>query len=73
MSHILQQYLITFGWALTGAVSMGISLSIVIKVFDWISPVNEWKEIEKGNMSMAVILAAVVLGSAFVIGLTVMP
>lgn len=72
MSHIFQQYLITFGWALTGALSMGISLGIVVKLFSYITPVDEWKEIEKGNLAMGIILAAVVFGAALVIGLTVM-
>ena len=70
--HLLSQFLITFGWALTAAISMGVSLSIVIKIFDWISPIDEWEEIKKGNMSMAVMLAALIIGSSFVIGLTLM-
>lgn len=73
MSSIFQQYLITFGWAITGAISMGVSLGIVVKIFSWITPIQEWKEIEKGNLAMGMILASVVLGSALVIGLTVMP
>ncbi len=70
LSNLLLQYLITFGWAVTGAVSMAVSLSILIKIFAWISPVDEWKEIQKGNMSMAVVLASVILGTAVVIGFT---
>lgn len=71
--EIFHQYLITFGWAMTGAISMGIALSIVVKIFDMISPVDEWREIEKGNLSMAIVMGAIILGSALVIGLTVMP
>lgn len=70
ISHLLLQYLITFGWAVTGAISMAVSLGILIKIFDWISPVNEWKEIEKGNMAMAVVLSSIILGTALVIGFT---
>lgn len=69
---IFIQYLITFGWAITGAISMAVSLSVAIKIFDWISPINEWEEIQKGNIGMAIVLAAVILGTALVIGLTVM-
>jgi len=72
LSHLLTQYLITFGWALTGAISMALSLSILLKIFTWITPIDEWKEIEKGNVSMAIILAAVIIGTALVIGLTLM-
>ncbi len=70
LSHLLLQYLITFGWAITGAVSMAVALGILVKIFSWISPIDEWKEIEKGNMSMAVVLASIILGTAVVIGFT---
>ena len=70
---MLQQYLITFGWAITGAVSMAVALSILVAIFSRITPINEWKEIKKGNISVAIILAAVIIGTALVIGLIVMP
>lgn len=73
MPYILQQYLITFGWAITGAISMAVALGILVKVFSKITPINEWEEIRKGNMGMAIIMAAVIFGTALVIGLTVMP
>jgi len=73
MLHILEQYLITFGWALTGAISMAIALSIVVKVFAWITPVDEWAEINKGNLGVAIILASIIIGTSLVIGFTVMP
>jgi len=70
---MLQQYLITFGWAITGAISMAIALSILVVIFSRITPINEWEEIKKGNISVAIILAAVIIGTALVIGLIVMP
>jgi len=73
MLHILTQYLITLGWALTGAISMAVALSILVKIFSWITPINEWEEIKKGNMGVAVIIASIIIGTALVIGLTVMP
>lgn len=73
MLNILIQYLITFGWAITGAISMAFSLSIVVKIFSKISPINEWEELKKGNVSVAIVMAAVILGSALVIALTVTP
>lgn len=72
MNHILEQYLITFGWAITGAISMGISLALIIKIFAWVSPIDEWEEIKKGNLSAALVMSAVILGGALVIALTVM-
>ena len=73
MWYILQQYLITFGWAITGAILMAIALGILVKIFSKITPINEWEEIKKGNIGAAIIIAAVIIGTALVVGLTVMP
>lgn len=73
MEILLTQYLITFGWALTGAISMAVSLGVLTKLFSMISPINEWEELKRGNMAVAVVFASVIIGAAFVIGLTVMP
>lgn len=72
MIDILTQYLITFGWALTGAISMAVALGILVKLFSAITPIDEWEELKKGNMAVAVVMAAVIFGGALVIGLTVM-
>ncbi|MEK7528761.1 MAG: DUF350 domain-containing protein [Patescibacteria group bacterium] len=68
--EIIQEYLITIGWALTGAISMAVALGIGLKIYDWLTPLDEWEEIKKGNLGMAIILASVVLSFAIVIGLT---
>lgn len=68
---IFTQYIITFGWALTAAVSMAVATSIGLKIFALISPLNEWEEVRKGNLGMAVILAALIGGMALVVALTV--
>lgn len=73
MDILLTQYLITIGWALSGAIGMALSLSILLKIFTWITPINEWEELKKGNYAVAIVLAAVVLGAALVISFTVMP
>lgn len=73
METIITQYLITIGWGITGGVSMAISLSILVWSFSKVTPIDEWEEIKKGNMAVALIIAAVILGGAFVIGQTVMP
>ncbi|MFC1598959.1 DUF350 domain-containing protein [Patescibacteria group bacterium] len=73
MLFILKQYLITFGWALTGAISMAISLGIMLKVFTWITPINEWEEIKNKNWGVVALLSVVVISTAIVIGITIMP
>lgn len=52
---------------------MAVSLGVLTKLFSMISPINEWEELKRGNMAVAVVFASVIIGAAFVIGLTVMP
>lgn len=73
MPSIITQYLITFGWALTGAISVALSIGLALKVFDWLTPINEWEEIKKNNISVAIIISALIIGTSLVIGLTIMP
>ena len=65
---ILQEYAFTFGWALIGALSMAISLAVMMKVFNWLTPINEWEEMKNGNIAIAIVMASVILSAAIVIG-----
>ena len=68
-SEILQAYLITFGWAITGSVSMGIGLIIAIKLFDLsTTKVDEWALVKEGNIPIAMILSSVILAVGYVVG-----
>ena len=68
------QYLITLGWALTGAISMGIGLAIAMKLFTLLTPkIDEIEELKKGNIGVAVVLGALILAVAIVIAVTVLP
>lgn len=67
------EYLITFGWGITGAITMAVALPILLKVFDLFTPINEWEEIKKGNLGVALIVAALIIGFAIVMGFSVVP
>jgi uncharacterized membrane protein YjfL (UPF0719 family) len=74
MPDILQAYLITFGWAIVGSVSMGIGIIITIKLFDAATrDVNEWELIKAGNIPMAIILASVILSLGIVVSAAIHP
>ena len=74
MSEIWYAYLITFGWAIVGSVSMGIGIVIAIKLFDLSTrKVDEWELIKQGNMAMAVVLAAVIISLGIVVAAAVRP
>ena len=64
---IFQEFLFTFGWAIVGALSMAVSLAIMIKIFNWLTPVDEWQEMKNGNIAIAITMASVILSAALVI------
>lgn len=74
MPDILYAYLITFGWAIVGSVSMGLGIIIALKMFDLATTkVDEWELIKQGNIPMAIILAAVIIALGMVISSAIHP
>ena len=74
MHDIAYAYLITFGWAIVGSVSMGLGIIIAIKMFDWSTKgVDEWQLIRDGNLAMAIILAAVIIALGIVVSSAIHP
>jgi len=69
---VLQSYAVMFGCALVGAVSFGIAIIIMLKFFTWATvEIDEWEEVKKGNMSIAVILGAVIIGASIVVSVSI--
>ncbi|MEW6197767.1 MAG: DUF350 domain-containing protein [Planctomycetota bacterium] len=71
---IFRQYAVTLGWAITGAISMGLGLAIGMKIFTWLTPkIDEIEELKKGNIAVGIVLAGLILAIAAVVAITVMP
>lgn len=73
MEQFLRDVLLTFAWALVGAVVMAIALGVLLKTFDWFTPLNEWEEIRKGNIAVAILLSAAILATAIVVAVAISP
>lgn len=74
MDSIWYAYLVTFGWALVGSVSMGIGIIIALKMFDLATTrVDEWDLIKQGNLAMAIVLAAVIVSLGIVVSSAIHP
>lgn len=52
---------------------MAVGLGVLLRVFDWLTPIDEWEEVKKGNISVAVIMAAVILALGIAVGFAIMP
>lgn len=74
MTEIFIAYLVTFGWAIVGSLSMGFGIILTIRLFDWSTKdVDEWQLIKDGNIAMSIILASVILALGYVVGSVVGP
>jgi uncharacterized membrane protein YjfL (UPF0719 family) len=52
---------------------MSLALGLLIKVWNLLTPVDEWEEIKKGNIAVAIVLAAVIIGFAIVVSVAISP
>jgi uncharacterized membrane protein YjfL (UPF0719 family) len=58
----------SLGWALVAAISFAIAMGLSIKVFTWMSgDIDEWEEIKKGNLGVALIFVAMILAVGIVL------
>lgn len=73
MTLLIVDYMKAFGWGLVGAITMAVSLWLLLRVFTWLTPIDEWEELRKGNLGIAIIMAAVIIGFAIVVGSMVEP
>jgi uncharacterized membrane protein YjfL (UPF0719 family) len=71
--EIFVEYLKLIGWGIVGMVTMVLSLWILLLVFTWLTPVDEWEELKKGNLAIAIVMAAVIIGFALVISSAIAP
>lgn len=64
---VLTQYALALGWGLVGAITMAVSLVVLLKVFTWLTPVDEWAELKNGNIGIAIVMGAVIIAFGLVI------
>lgn len=70
---IIVDYLKLIGWGAVGIFTMVVSLWILLSVFTWLTPVDEWDELKKGNLAIAIVMASVIIGFALVISSAIAP
>ncbi len=69
--RILTQYLLALGWGIVGAIAMAVSLVVLLKVFTWLTPVDEWAELKNGNLGIAIVMGAVIIAFGLVVGASI--
>ena len=67
MDSILPDILKACGWAFLSALLMGIGTGLGVKFFDMMTPgLDEMEELRKGNIAVAIVIAAVIVAIGFV-------
>lgn len=68
LSSLFPQMVRSLLWAMVASVSFAFSMGLAIKVFDLLSKdINEWEEIKKGNLGVALIFVAMILSVGLVL------
>lgn len=66
---LLQTYLINFSYVILKAIFFAIACFLAWRLFDWLEPLDVRREIaEKQNIGLAIMMASLFLGLAYVIG-----
>ena len=74
MKQILMDYVITFGWAIVGSVSIGLGVIITLWMFDkFTHGIDEWKELKNNNIAVSIVLASLILSCAWVVSSIIRP
>lgn len=61
-SGVLTSYARALGWSIVAAVGFAFGVGVALKVFDWLSTdIEEWEEIKKGNMGVALIFISLIV------------
>ena len=61
------------GFGLAAALILSVALGILIKVWNFLSPIDEWEELRKGNIAVAIVMAAVIIAFAIVLSVAIAP
>lgn len=73
MHPLVHNALYMAGYGLAAALVMSIALALLIKVWNFLTPIDEWEELKKGNVAVAIVMGAVIIGFAVVVSVAVSP
>ena len=73
MHPLLTNSLYMLAYGVVAAIIMSLALGLCVKVWNWLTPVDEWEELKKGNVAVAIVLAAVIIGFAIVVATAISP
>lgn len=73
MHPIIINALYMLGYGFAAALIMSLALAMLIRVWNWLTPLDEWEELKKGNIAVAIVLASIIIGFAMVVSTAISP
>ncbi len=70
---LLHNVALLFVYGISAALVLSAALGILLKVWDKITPIDEWEELKKGNIAVAIVTAAVIISLAIVVASAISP
>ena len=60
-------YLKALGWIFVAVLGFALSIALSLFVFSKMTPIDEWEEVAKGNMAVALIIIAIIIMSGLLV------
>jgi len=73
MNPLIHNSILLFGYGAAGVLMMSVALGVLVKVWSWITPIDDWEELKKGNIAVAIVVAAVIIAFAIVVSAAINP
>lgn len=62
-----------FGYGLIGVIMMSVALGMLVKVWDWITPIDGWELLKNDNIAVAIVVSSVFIAFAIVVAAALNP
>jgi RsiW-degrading membrane proteinase PrsW (M82 family) len=68
LGDFVLRVIFTMLWAVVAAFAFGVAIPLAMLIFDQLTPgIDEFAELKRGNMAVAVVLASFILGIALIV------
>jgi len=71
--NVVWNFVYMAGYGVAAALIMSLALGLCIKIWNWLTPIDEWEELKKGNLAVAIVTAAVIIAFGMVVSAAITP
>lgn len=71
--NVVWNFVYMAGYGVVAALIMSLALGLCMKIWNLLTPIEEWEELKKGNLAVAVVMAAVIIAFGIVVSGAIAP